>query len=197
MASFAYLWKHRAKFAFGSRSFWRAWAKRVFTFPEIYRRNYRRNRLIRKGARVSPTAEIGSVDAQGKINFLEIGDRSTLGRVVLALHGPITIGCRVCINDGVQLLTASHDVFDPQWKHKVGPILIEDFAWIGTAAIILPGVTIGRGAVVGAGAVVAKSVPAGRIVVGNPARIVDHERSHELDYDPCGFLAGNEAWLKG
>lgn len=51
-------------------------------------------------------------------------------------------------------------------------VVIEDDVWIGTRAIILAGVTIGRGAVVAAGSVVTKSVPAYAIVGGNPAKII-------------------------
>ncbi|MGH7245867.1 MAG: acyltransferase [Candidatus Levyibacteriota bacterium] len=52
------------------------------------------------------------------------------------------------------------------------PIKIGKYVWIGTHAIILPGVTIGDNAVIGAGTVVTKSVPANCIVVGNPAKII-------------------------
>jgi len=50
--------------------------------------------------------------------------------------------------------------------------MIEFGSWIGAKAVILPGVTIGRGAVVGAGAIVTKDVPPFTVVAGNPARIV-------------------------
>lgn len=52
------------------------------------------------------------------------------------------------------------------------PVVICDDVWIGTGAIILPGVTIGRGSVVGAGAVVTRDVPGGVVIAGNPARVV-------------------------
>ena len=51
------------------------------------------------------------------------------------------------------------------------PVVIEDDAEVGIGAIILKGVRIGRGARVGAGAVVARDVPAGAVVEGNPARL--------------------------
>ena len=54
----------------------------------------------------------------------------------------------------------------------VRPVVIQDNVWIGARAIILPGVTIGTGAVIGAGAVVTKDVPARGIAVGNPARVI-------------------------
>lgn len=120
-----------------------------------------------------------------------------MGRVTLNIHDEVTIGNRVCINDAVEILTASHDVADPNWKEIKAKIVIEDYAWIGTGAMILPGVTIGRGAVVGARAVVGKSVAAGAIVVGNPAKTINRSRCKELNYNPCEFLAANRAWLVG
>ena len=51
-------------------------------------------------------------------------------------------------------------------------VVIEDGVFIGVHAIILPGVTIGEGAMVGAGAVVTKDVPPRTMVAGNPARVI-------------------------
>jgi acetyltransferase-like isoleucine patch superfamily enzyme len=197
MASFRYLYTNRAKFSIGSNSFFRAWGKRLFSFPELLNRNLRRNKLIKKGAIVHETAEIGEVNIAGGFRFLSIGRESFLGRVTLNIHDEIKIGSRVCINDGVEILTASHDVSDPKWKEVKAKIIIEDYVWIGIGAMILPGVTIGRGAVVGARAVVSKSVEAGAIVVGNPAKIINRTRGSELNYNPCEFLAANRAWLVG
>jgi acetyltransferase-like isoleucine patch superfamily enzyme len=52
------------------------------------------------------------------------------------------------------------------------PVIIEDHVWIGSRAIILPGVVVGHHSVIGAGSVVAKDVPANCLAVGSPARIV-------------------------
>ena len=57
-------------------------------------------------------------------------------------------------------------------KVMIGPVRILDNAWIGFNAIILKGVTIGRGAVVSAGAVVSQDVPDYAVVAGNPARVL-------------------------
>ena len=51
-----------------------------------------------------------------------------------------------------------------------GQVFVESLAWIGAAAVILPGIKVGKGAIVGAGAVVTKNVPQGAVVMGNPAR---------------------------
>lgn len=197
MASFNYLWSHRAKFQTGSSKFFRAWGKRLFSFPTLLRRNLRRNKLIRKGALINETAEIGEVKVVGQSRFLSIGSESFLGRVIINIHAEVKIGNRVCINDGVEILTASHNVTDPQWKEIKESISIGDYVWIGTGAMILPGVSIGRGAVVGARAVVSKSVEAGTVVVGSPAKAVSRKRPEELNYNPCEFLAANRAWLVG
>ena len=53
-----------------------------------------------------------------------------------------------------------------------GKVVIEDWAYIGAHSIIMPGVTIGKGALVAAGSVVTKSVPAGVVVGGNPAKYI-------------------------
>lgn len=137
------------------------------------------------------------MDVAGPGKFLHVGETTFIGRAHIALHAPVVIGCNVCINDNVQLLTGSHDVMDSRWPHKAGPIIIEDYVWIGTSALILPGVKLGRGCVVGAGAVVTKSVAPGLIVVGNPAKPLDKRRGADLDYNPCEFLAANRAWLIG
>ena len=197
MASFNYLWKNRAQFPIGSTRFYRAWGKRLFSLAELARRNRSRSRLVKQGATITQTAEIGQADIEGRIKLLSIGEESFLGRVKIALHDEVIIGNRVCINDGVEILTASHDVYDPEWKHVKNKIIIEDYAWIGTGAMILPGVVIGKGAVVGARAVVSKSVLPGNIVVGNPARPITKKRTEELNYNPCEFLAANRAWLIG
>jgi acetyltransferase-like isoleucine patch superfamily enzyme len=197
MASLHYLWLNRAKFNISTLAFYKAWAKRILTFNDVLERNRFRKRLTKKGAHIDATAEIGKVKADGDKKKLTIGANSFIGLVEFALHDSITIGKNVCINDGVKLLSASHDVQDPLWRHIKKPIIIDDYAWITTGAIILPGVTIGRGAIVAAGAVVSKNVGPYEIVAGNPAVVINKKRIEDLQYNPCEFLAGNLAWLKG
>lgn len=197
MASLNYLWSHRAKFSITSLHFYKAWAKRILSLPELLSQNYRRYKFTRNGAVIHGAAEIGKVIIEGRKKNLSVGQLSFIGRVFIALHDNLKIGERVCINDGVRLLTASHNVSDPNWGRVSSEIVIEDYVWIGMNAIILPGVRLGRGVVVGAGAVVAKSVAAGSIVVGNPAKPISKSRCEELNYNPCEWLAANRAWLVG
>ncbi|MGH3503354.1 MAG: sugar O-acetyltransferase [Nocardioidaceae bacterium] len=82
--------------------------------------------------------------------------------------GGIAIGDRVLIGPRVTLCTAGHPV-EPNERYDFithAPIVIEDDVWIGAAATITPGVTVGCGSVVGAGAVVANDVPPISVVTG-------------------------------
>jgi len=196
MASLKYLWNNRLQYRLFSKSFFICWAKRLLTFSELIKNNKRREKLINEGAKIAATAEIGIVNINGRKDYLSIDNFSTLGKVEVALHDKVTIGKYVCINDGVIILTASHDVSDSLWSHKKAPISIGDYAWIATNSIILPGVHIGKGAVVGAGAVVSKNVSDYSIVTGNPAKEIEKKRINILNYNPCEFLATNNAWLK-
>jgi maltose O-acetyltransferase len=197
MATLGYLWKNRAHFKFGTKPYLKAWVKRIMLLPHVFKRNILRNIQILKGATIHCTAEIGEIKAGGKRRHLYVGANTFIGKVELALHDKIIIGNNVCINDDVKILTASHYVSDPLWRHKKEPVVIEDFVWIATNAIILPGVHIGQGAIIGAGAVVSKNVLPYEIVVGNPAKVISKKRCRDLQYNPCEFLAANRAWLIG
>lgn len=190
-----YLWLHRYRPSLFSEEFLRAWAKRVLTLPSLLRMATNRWQLVRRGAVIGTDSCIGEVNMQGKPRLLKVGQSSFIGRATLMLHDEIEIGSNVCINDGVTILTASHDVRDSYWRHVLKPVQINDFVWIATGAVILPGVEIGRGAVVGAGAVVRESIPAYAIAIGNPAIIRESKRNQDLHYSPVKFLAFQDAWL--
>jgi len=108
-----------------------------------------------------------------------LGDHCVINRDVLldGRGGPLTMGNNVDIAQEVVIWTLGHDIHDDLHRDKGAPVTIEDFAWIGHRAIIMPGVTIGRGAVVAAGAVVTKSVPAMSIVAGVPAKVIGQRQS--------------------
>lgn len=97
-------------------------------------------------------------------------------------HRGVCIGNRVMIASHVSITSLTHDYTraDMRFAPAIGaPITIHDDVWIGAHAVIMPGVTIGRGAVVGAGAVVREDVPPYAIVVGVPARIVRYRFAPE------------------
>ena len=89
-------------------------------------------------------------------------------------HAAITIADDVMISHKVNLITAGHPVDPTQRKayFTAAPISIERNVWIGAAATILPGVTVGADSVVAAGAVVTHDVPPASLVAGVPARVI-------------------------
>jgi maltose O-acetyltransferase len=107
---------------------------------------------------------------------IRIGARSFVNYNAVFLDcAPITLGDDVLLGPAVQLYTAGHplDAATRRTAYETArPITLEDDVWIGGGAIILPGVTVGRGAIVAAGSVVTKDVPPRMIVAGSPARII-------------------------
>jgi maltose O-acetyltransferase len=93
----------------------------------------------------------------------------------------ITIGDNVNVGGSVSVYTRQHDIDAPDFAETGGPVLIESYAYVGSHAIVLPGVVVGRGGVVGAGSVVTRDVPPYTLVAGSPARVV-RERSRDLRY---------------
>jgi acetyltransferase-like isoleucine patch superfamily enzyme len=89
-------------------------------------------------------------------------------------HAAINIADEVMIAHKVNLVTAGHPV-EPEKRRTyitAEPITIETNVWVGAAATILPGVTIGTGSVVAAGAVVTHDVPPATLVAGVPATVI-------------------------
>jgi acetyltransferase-like isoleucine patch superfamily enzyme len=115
-----------------------------------------------------------------------IGDHSIIGNdVFLDGRRGIRIGDNVNIGGHVQIFTMEHEPDSDTFAASGGEVRIEDFAYIGSRATILPGVVIGRGAVVAAGAVVTKDVGEGLIVGGVPAKVIRKRGSalrYQLDY---------------
>lgn len=104
------------------------------------------------------------------------------------LEEAITIGDRVSFGHQVLVMTSTHRLgghaHRASYALQCAPVQIGDGAWIGSRATLLPGVTIGAGAVVAAGALVNRQVPADCLVAGVPARIV-----RELDDVPIAHPA--------
>jgi acetyltransferase-like isoleucine patch superfamily enzyme len=98
------------------------------------------------------------------------------------------IGRNVNLSSEVLIRTAQHDYQSPDFKTVFHPVKIEDYVWLGPRCIILPGVTVGEGAVVAAGAVVTKDVEPYTLVGGVPAKKIG-ERPKNLQYTlGKGFL---------
>jgi len=116
-----------------------------------------------------------------KKNF-KIGNNSIINQKCrLDNRGDITIGNNVSISAEVCILTADHDLQSCDFVGRTRSVTIEDYVFIGTRALILPGITLGKGCAVAAGAVVTKSVAPFMIVAGVPAKPIG-KRQTELQY---------------
>lgn len=99
---------------------------------------------------------------------LEIGNNTYLNGGTIDCSYNISIGNDCAIADGVRIMDNSwHSMYSSVEGVKIG-----NKVWLATNAMILPGVTIGNGAIVAAGAVVTKDVPAKCMVAGVPARVI-------------------------
>ena len=104
---------------------------------------------------------------------LKMGDYATLSeKVICYTVDKIKIGCQTTISRDVFLCCASHDVASPIMELIYAPIVIGDNCWVAARSVIMPGRSVGDGAVIAAGAVVTKDVEPWTVVGGNPARFI-------------------------
>lgn len=104
-----------------------------------------------------------------------------MGPTLMAAKSTIRIGNKVMFGPFVTLIGGNHnaaevgrfmvDVHEKRPGDDLG-VIIEDDVWVGTRAVILRGVTVGRGSIIAAGSVVTKDVPPYSIVAGCPARVI-------------------------
>ena len=135
--------------------------------------------------------------AQMQAPVLTIGDDVQLNdNVHICALEKIEIGDDVLVASHVYISDNNHGVYsgdcmqaDPalppvEREYQTAPVRIGNRVWIGESVYVMPGVEIGDGAVIGAHSVVTKSIPAGCIAVGNPARVIKR-------YDPS-----SRRWVK-
>jgi len=131
------------------------------------------------GLRMGRSVEIYSKVIIHDVARVSIGDNTTIGAFsVLFGSGKITIGQDVLISTNCSIFSITHRT-DALAQGKLyretrsmAPVEIGNNVWIGTGCRILPGVSIGDNSIVGAGSVVTRSLPAGVVAIGVPAKIV-------------------------
>jgi maltose O-acetyltransferase len=119
------------------------------------------------------------ISGAGPARLLRIGECTAIsGPLRVDLGGaPVDIGSRVRIGQDVMLLTMDHEIDSPSercGRLVAAPVRIEDGVWIASRVTILPGITVGHGAVVAAGSLVASDVSPNTLVGGVPARVLRH-----------------------
>ena len=101
---------------------------------------------------------------------LNIGNEVWVGENVwIDCLVPITIGNNVCLSQGVVILTGSHNYKKSSFDLITGSVIIEDGAWIGAAAVVNQGITVGSHAVLTTGSIATKNLEPYSIYQGNPA----------------------------
>jgi len=146
--------------------------KNVLIEPDVSMSRYR-NIFIDDYSRLAKGAQL-----YAPIGYIRIGKRCHVGNWILG-HGGVEIGN--CVGSGGMILSVTDTdvggarmagpmVPSEQRNLRYGKIIIEDDAFIGQYSIIMPGITIGEGAVVGPHSLVVKNVKPWTVVIGNPAR---------------------------
>lgn len=108
---------------------------------------------------------------------LSVGDHSWLGEGLRVINlETMEIGTNVCISQGVMLCSGSHDYRQSSFPYRNRPIRIRDGSWIGARALVLPGVTIGTGAVIAAGEVVRSDVPDYTLLIDGQQRSIEEPK---------------------
>jgi acetyltransferase-like isoleucine patch superfamily enzyme len=120
---------------------------------------------------------------------ISIGNNCVINKKVLldGRGGNLIIGNNVDIAQETNIWTLEHDVHDNYHKDIGADVIIEDYVWISSRCTILPGVTIGSGAVVASNSVVTKDIPAMTIYGGIPAKQIGIRKSglkYKLNYKP-------------
>ena len=135
-----------------------------------------------------------SISAGANISNTTIGYLSSIGRSTKVVHTDIGKYCAISWDTTINALghpynhlTVSAFPYVPHVgnfvkvrKQNYQRVLIKNDVWIGANSVIMPGVTIGNGAIIGAGAVVTKNVPDYAIVAGVPAKIIKYRFSEEI-----------------
>lgn len=112
--------------------------------------------------------------------LLEMDDVACLGEGVEVYNpGGVRLGSHAIVSQGAYLCGATHDVHHPAFTYIAKPIELKAHAWVCARAIVLPGVTLGEGAVLAAGAVGTRHLGAWTIYGGNPAKPIGRRQHNQ------------------
>ena len=123
----------------------------------------------------------------GRDRILKLGDSVSLGNNTLISCGrEIVIGSGTLFAAYCFIIDGNHNFSDPEIPIRKQPGIFEPVhigrdVWVGAHCIILPGVTIGDGAVIGANSTVTNDIPPFAVAVGSPARVIKYRPGHELN----------------
>lgn len=128
------------------------------------------------------------IELRSPQNLIIAGKNSIGKNVLLDARRGLSIEEGCVIASHVLIWTLHHDYNSANFQAIGAPISLGAYSWICSRAIILPGVTVGKGAVVASGAVVTKDVPPFAIVAGVPAKIIGYRKIKDYQYIPKNKL---------
>ena len=135
------------------------------------------------GIKLKSTTTIHTSVIFFKPSKIQIGSDTIIGQQsFLDGRGQLKIGNHVDIASQVLIYTNQHNIHSSNFGNQYGPVIIDDYVFIGPRAIILPNVHIHKGAIVGAGAVVTKDIPPFQIWAGIPAKKIGQRKQQKLNY---------------
>jgi putative colanic acid biosynthesis acetyltransferase WcaF len=144
-----------------------------FPWPSVVKRGLLRlfGGRIGRGVVIKPRVTIKSPWR------LTIGDHSWIGeRVWLDSLAPIFLGANVCLSQGAMVETGNHDWSDRRFGLRLGPVTIEDGAWVAVRGLVLPGARLASHSVLTAGSVLAGDSEPWGLYTGVPAVRVKERR---------------------
>lgn len=154
-----------------------------FSYKKASLRNLAYTKQYNMGEGCIIRSNVLIMSTHGLIGEIRFGSHCSIGRNTdIDYTGGLIIGNGVEITDGVRILTHNHDFFGiiqnnncllDDTRAYVTPLQIDDNVFIGSGAIIMPGISrIGENAIISSGAVVMQEVKPNTIVAGNPAKVI-------------------------
>ena len=155
----------------------------IFALPRYYFFNFIKANFIRiQGGKVGSRVTFYPGIKINPARSIVLGNHVDLAwGVIITTKGGVEIGDRTMIGYNSQIISANHRI-PPQGGpifnagHESKKVIIGRDVWIGAGAIILPGISIGEGAIVAAGSVVTKDVSPFTVVGGNPAKLIKERK---------------------
>lgn len=146
---------------------------RKLFYKNVLKINIKKNASIHTGCYIYPSLSRGG----------DIGENSIINRYcTLDYRGGLNIGKNVNISPEVAIYTAGHMINSPTFESYGKSVTINDYVWIGSRAMVMPGCKIGKGAVILPGAVVTSDVEEFTVVGGIPAKKIGN-RIKNLNYN--------------
>lgn len=159
------------------------WLMSTEIIPKMPSQTFRNWGLRKMGVNMSKNVKFYADFSVRSPKNLVIEDGVSIGpKVLLDARCGLTIRKNAVIAYDAIIWSLNHDYNDIHFCGKGAPVEIGAYAWVCSRSMILPGITIGEGAVVASGAIVTKDVEPWSVVAGIPAKVIGHRGKKEYCY---------------